>query len=66
LCAGNKENVKTLPLFVGGTQGVPYVCSPAVTNLPPHGTVTAQGTVTVTNSKSGKTTTFPFSFTHSY
>jgi len=64
--AGNKENVRTLPLFIGGTQGVPYACSPALTNLPPHGTVTAQGTVTVTNSKTGKTTTWPFSFTHSY
>jgi alpha-tubulin suppressor-like RCC1 family protein len=68
--AGNAEPTKTLPLFVGtapgGQFGFSCAPSPSLKNLPPHGTVTAKGTVSITNSKTGKTTTASFSFTQSY
>jgi alpha-tubulin suppressor-like RCC1 family protein len=65
--AGNQEIAHTLPLFLGSsTGGQKFSCSPAPQNLPAHGTVTAQGTITITNSKTGKTTTESFNFTQSY
>jgi alpha-tubulin suppressor-like RCC1 family protein len=67
--AGNVENARTLPVYVGhGAEGYGFTCSPLPTlkNLPAHGTVTAKGTVTITNPKTGKSITEPFSFTQSY
>jgi hypothetical protein len=69
--AGNVEATKTVPVFVGNTGGsgaFGFSCapSPSLKGLPPHGTVTAKGTVSLTNSSTGKTTTAPFSFTQSY
>jgi alpha-tubulin suppressor-like RCC1 family protein len=68
--AGNVETTKTLPLFVGAAPGGQYgfscAPSPSLKNLPPHGNVAAKGTVSVTDSKTGKTVTQAFSFTQSY
>jgi hypothetical protein len=67
--AGNIETAKTLPVFVGRTTaGFGFSCapSPSLKTLPPHGTVTAKGTVTITDPKTGKKVTTAFSFTQSY
>ena len=67
--AGNKETAKTLPIFVGKAgAGFGFACapSPSLKNLPAHGTVTAKGTVTITNTRTGQTVTSAFSFTQSY
>ncbi len=68
--AGNAEATKTLPVFVGAGPGglFGFSCAPSASlkNLPSHGTVTGKGTVSITNSKTGKTLTQSFSFTHSY
>jgi hypothetical protein len=65
--AGNQSATQTIPVYVGSSEdGFGFSCAPSVSfkNLPPHGTVTAKGTVTITSGK--VTTTKSFSFTQSY
>ena len=66
--AGNAEATKRLPVFVANLLGVGFSCapSPSLSGLPPHGTVSLKGTVTVTDSKTNKTTSQSFSFVFSY
>jgi hypothetical protein len=67
--AGNTGATNTLPIFVGhATEGFGFSCapSPSLRALPSHGTVTATGTVTITNPLTGKKVTEAFSFTQSY
>jgi hypothetical protein len=67
--AGNKETAKTVPILVGkSVAGFGFSCapSPSLKNLPAHGTVTAKGTVTITNTRTGQKVTSAFSFTQSY
>jgi hypothetical protein len=68
--AGNAEAPKTLLVSLstngGGQSGFSCAPSPNLKNLPQHGTISASGTVTVTNTANGKTTSQPFSFTQSY
>jgi len=65
--AGNQSATQTIPVYVGHHPlGFGFSCAPSVSLkvLPPHGTITATGTVTITAGK--QTTTQPFSFTQSY
>ncbi len=68
--AGNAEATKTLPVFVGAGPGgqFGFSCAPSASlkNLPSHGTVTGKGTVSITNSKTGRTLSQSFSFTQTY
>jgi hypothetical protein len=66
--SGNAEAAKALPIFVGqSVLGFGFSCAPSPhLNPPAHGTVTAKGTVTITNEKSGKSVTEPFNVTFSY
>jgi len=67
--AGNNETATTLPIFVGkAAAGFGFSCapSPSLKNLPAHGTVTAKGTVTITNTKTGQKVSSAFSFTQTY
>jgi hypothetical protein len=66
--AGNVETAKRLPIFVGGLLGFGISCapSPSLTGLPAHGTVSLKGTVTLTDSKTGRQTLQSFSFSFSY
>jgi hypothetical protein len=67
--AMNPSATQTLPVFVGfAADGFGFACapSPSLKGLPAHGTVTAKGTATITNSKTGKQVTGPFSFTQTY
>jgi hypothetical protein len=70
--AGNAEAPRILPISVGSNPGSDtkfgYSCAPSpnLKNLPQHGTISASGTVTVTNAVNGKTTSQAFSFTQSY
>jgi hypothetical protein len=65
--AGNQSAAQTIPIYVGHHPlGFGFSCAPSVSlkSLPPHGLITAKGTVTITAGK--QTTTQPFSFTQSY
>jgi hypothetical protein len=65
--AGNQEALHTIPVYVGRHPlGFGFSCAPSLSlkSFPPHGTVTAKGTVTITSGK--QTITQSFSFTQSY
>jgi alpha-tubulin suppressor-like RCC1 family protein len=65
--AGNKEATHTIPIYVGHHPlGFGFSCAPSLSlkSLPPHGAITAKGTVTITSGK--QTITQSFSFTQSY
>ena len=65
--AGNQTATQTIPIYVGQHPlGFGFSCAPSLSlkSLPPHGTITAKGTVTITVGK--QTITQPFSFTQSY
>jgi hypothetical protein len=65
--AGNQSATQTIPITVGHSPlGFGFSCAPSASlkNLPSHGTVTVQVTVTITAGK--QTVTQPFRFTQSY
>jgi hypothetical protein len=66
--AGNVEAARKLPIFVANVLGFGIACapSPTIKGMPPHGTVTVKGTLTVADSKTGKKTSSAFSFSFSY
>ena len=63
---GNVEATNTLPVYVGRLLGIPFSCVPVRANLPAHASVSVQGMITLTDSKTGKQTSQSFSFTFSY
>ena len=65
--AGNQAATQTIPIYIGQHPlGFGFSCAPSLSlkSLPPHGTITAKGTVSITAGK--QTITQPFSFTQSY
>ena len=74
--AGNIEVTKTLPIFVGGLGGglvgsvsglgLSCAAAPSMSNLPLHGPVSLKGKVAITDARTLKVTSLPFSFTFSY
>ena len=66
--AGNVEVTKQVPIHVLNLLGFAISCAPAPSpkGLPPHGSVSLKGTLTVTDSRTGKQTSQRFSFSFSY